>query len=330
MKKKYGYYEENKTVSLLGFPATMIIGNVIYNGLHWHDHVEIILCKKGTTHVRIQQKLYHLKEGDFITINSGSPHEIFNGKEGNLQIICSISLNFLKNMQGQQFNFSTVQPESTFDNSITGKLISDTDCQIMRNSLSEMAYLSSIYYEKKDLTLDFPLGNDENWYRYLKYLCQIMEILSKYKTELTDKFIKKERSLKECMLYIQRHFNEPLNAKILAENLHVSQPTIYRLFSEQAGTHLNDYITLIRLAVACRYIENTPDNIIDIAYSCGFTSLSNFYRLFKTYTGISPKEYRSRHCLALNSDKIHQPDIMQLNQFQDFPQLNISREDLLK
>ena len=55
---------------------------------------------------------------------------------------------------------------------------------------------------------------------------------------------------------------------------------------------LNSYIRLVRLRRAQNLLEGTDREITEIAYTCGFGSLSNFYRVFQDLTGQSPGEYR--------------------------------------
>ena len=100
MENMGGYYETNKVADILGLPVTVTAMNVMVNGVHWHDHLEILFCKKGEMHVRVDRTEYTLAEGDFITVNSGDSHEIYGGEPGNLQIICSVENKLLGDMQG--------------------------------------------------------------------------------------------------------------------------------------------------------------------------------------------------------------------------------------
>jgi AraC-like DNA-binding protein len=43
--------------------------------------------------------------------------------------------------------------------------------------------------------------------------------------------------------------------------------------------------------MATELMESTQLPIPEIAMRCGFTSLSNFYRVFKSVQGISPAKY---------------------------------------
>ena len=91
---------------------------------------------------------------------------------------------------------------------------------------------------------------------------------------------------------------------------------------------LGEYITGVRMNAACRYLESTEEKVIDIAYACGFTGLSNFYRAFQSHVGMSPGTYRETHRVVTGQVMIGQPDIMKLNQFHNFYELGYDKESL--
>ena len=63
-----------------------------------------------------------------------------------------------------------------------------------------------------------------------------------------------------------------------------------------------------------------------MAYGCGFTGLSNFYRVFQKYVGMTPKDYRSSRQHAGTRLRFREPDIMKLNCYQNFQELGITKE----
>ena len=92
----------------LGVPVSVMVINVMMNGVHWHDHVEILYCVRGEMHVRIDGLAHRLRERDFVTVDGGVSHEIYDGEPGNLQIICSIDRKMLGDMEGQSICCSTL------------------------------------------------------------------------------------------------------------------------------------------------------------------------------------------------------------------------------
>ena len=314
MDQLKGYYEANKTGEYLGFPVTVIAMNVMYNGLHWHDHGEILYCRKGQIKVRIEGGEHILEQGEIAFINGGESHEICDGHENELQIAAFIDQDIIENMEEHIISFGNITEE-------------DTD--LIREALEQMAYLSIL-----DPADDSGMFNDgvlpeEKQFRYLMYMYQLLMVLAKYKIKYIHPNSKKNDVIKRCVDYINDHLGDELNAKVLAAQFHVSQATVYRLFSEKIGLPLGQYITTVRVNAVCRCLEETDDKISNIAMNCGFTGLSNFYRVFQLQVGMSPKEYRLYHRTQSRKHAVYQPEIMKLNRYQTFSELGISPEELL-
>lgn len=65
-----------------------------------------------------------------------------------------------------------------------------------------------------------------------------------------------------------------------------------RFFSKKTGQTFQSFITEQRVSAACARLIQTEETIIQIAYNCGFNSLSNFNRHFRKHTKVTPQEYR--------------------------------------
>ncbi|MDR1588387.1 MAG: helix-turn-helix transcriptional regulator, partial [Treponema sp.] len=64
------------------------------------------------------------------------------------------------------------------------------------------------------------------------------------------------------------------------------------LFRKESGINITDYILMLRIYEAQRYLLTSDMKIIDIAMEVGFGSMSNFYKYFKKTCGKNPKDYR--------------------------------------
>ncbi len=294
-----GYFEVNELGNLWQMPVMAFAGNVIYNGRHWHEHIEIILCVLGESFVTIEEKEYLLSKGDFVVINSGQSHITRAKEEGCLQVICSIKKDALQGMDDHWI----------FCNSTADGRVSKTDREEIVRLLCDMAKLLA------DGSLIF---EEEARLKNLSYQYKLLSILSRYKVKIDSEKTKYETLISQVVRYIHEHMTQALNAELLSREFHVSQSTIYRIFYKEMGVHLNEYITNLRISAACRMLQNQKDTVTEIAYACGFSSLSNFYRAFKEKIGQSPKEYQKENPMISTPYLIHQPDIMKLNQFQHF------------
>ena len=55
-----------------------------------------------------------------------------------------------------------------------------------------------------------------------------------------------------------------------------------------------EYLTSIRLQMACRMLAETRESVTDIGHACGLGSSSYFGKTFREHTGYAPLEYRRK------------------------------------
>ncbi|MFV0362220.1 MAG: helix-turn-helix domain-containing protein, partial [Suipraeoptans sp.] len=305
-----------------------------FNRLHWHEHLEILCCLHGTFCVRIDGRVFRLNEGDLITINGGANHEIFDGSANGLQIIVSIDPSLLHKEEAEIYDFSTVGD--------TALSVHSEEVKAVRSSLGKMAWLLTpevevmsqvmeAYKEMEIQNIHIVLKTEEEWNCFHMELYRVLMYLASHKRKIESaKNVSSPKAVfTKCVEMLHREYGQPLSAKILAERVGVSEPTIYRLFQKQLGVSFINYLNSIRVNAACGYLENKELSIIEIADCCGFSSLSNFYRVFHLYKGQAPTTYRKGKKNILSENNIIGQDIMYLNRFQSFWELRYDRSDLL-
>lgn len=54
------------------------------------------------------------------------------------------------------------------------------------------------------------------------------------------------------------------------------------------------YLRQLRMEEAGKLLLHTKKNVGEIASEVGYTDMKHFYRLFKSYYGMSPKDYRNK------------------------------------
>lgn len=91
---------------------------------------------------------------------------------------------------------------------------------------------------------------------------------------------------------LNKSYGEPLDLKAISCEFGISPSHLTRLFKESYGTSPIYYIVKLRVAKAAELLEQSDTSILEIAYTTGFKSLSNFYKCFKEHTGYTPNEYR--------------------------------------
>ncbi len=85
----------------------------------------------------------------------------------------------------------------------------------------------------------------------------------------------------------------------LAELAGRSHEHTSRALKKHYGLTPGEYVNQLRMEYAASELLLTTRGIADIAFDCGFESLSRFYALFKVKHGVSPRRYRLAHGLAM-------------------------------
>ncbi|MBS5144958.1 MAG: helix-turn-helix domain-containing protein [Butyricicoccus pullicaecorum] len=118
--------------------------------------------------------------------------------------------------------------------------------------------------------------------------------------DMTSIKLRAEKSLKHkhdpritmIVDYITTHPEENLSRQELCDMAGISVSTLRRLFKEQTGKTLFQFIKENKMTNAARRLLVTDDPISAIAYDLGYEIPSYFSECFKQIFGVSPQEYR--------------------------------------
>ncbi|MDO4295952.1 MAG: helix-turn-helix domain-containing protein [bacterium] len=103
----------------------------------------------------------------------------------------------------------------------------------------------------------------------------------------------------EICSYIHSNYSKSLSLDGLAKNFFISPYYLSRQFKQTTGFNLTEYIQNTRIINAQFLLSTTEHTVSDIATSCGFTSFSQFNRVFHQKSNCSPTEYRRSHARSI-------------------------------
>ena len=92
--------------------------------------------------------------------------------------------------------------------------------------------------------------------------------------------------------YVLSHIGESITTGILAKELGMNRTYLCKLFAEETGLTVNQYITRVRLEECKRLMSITQKPVAEIAGHLGYSSQSYFQKVFKQHYGITPGQYR--------------------------------------
>ena len=139
---------------------------------------------------------------------------------------------------------------------------------------------------------DIPPESDEPYSLYRLGACIVL-LLSYYIEKFPSKTIETEGYVFRACRYIHTHFSEQgFGVKNVAEKLKIDRSHLYRMFKNEMGISVIEYITHCRLTRAEILLVNSSMSIKDVAYSVGFSDQMYFSRVFKQFSGRTPSEFR--------------------------------------
>lgn len=98
--------------------------------------------------------------------------------------------------------------------------------------------------------------------------------------------------IKKAIQYISKHFAEPLTLDLVSGQVHLNPAYFSTMFKQSTGSSFKEYLNMVRIEESKRLLSNTEYSLIDIAIATGFEEQSYFSKVFKKFTGLTPKQYR--------------------------------------
>jgi AraC-like DNA-binding protein len=94
--------------------------------------------------------------------------------------------------------------------------------------------------------------------------------------------------------YINANYTTLQTVRDIAESCGVSESYVHRAVRRTESLTVKEYINKLRLRHAIHQVEQGGNSLSVISKSCGFQSVSYFYRVFKKYYGMTPTQYFSK------------------------------------
>lgn len=247
---------------------------------HWHSCFEITYIVQGKGHYFVNGQTYDVADGDIILFNNVEPH----GWEvaGSLELIVMVfqpeliangfallDYDYLEPFLKRGTNFKNVLPASEQVTQDIYKL------------------LTEISEEETCRTVGYQLMIKANILKILTLLIRHSQDSSKSDRLLSRKALEMKR-LSSVFDYINQNYSERLTLSDAAEMAYMSPNYFSQYFKKVTGQNFSDYLNSLRIKKAQDMLKDADSSVIDVAMACGFHNMSNFYRMFKKYTGTTP------------------------------------------
>lgn len=92
--------------------------------------------------------------------------------------------------------------------------------------------------------------------------------------------------------YIHEHYGEKITLEFAASYVFMSPAHFSKLFKKSTGKNFVDYLAEYRIEKAKQLLVGSALMIYQISEQVGYSNFNYFSKVFKRYTGMTPKDYR--------------------------------------
>lgn len=252
--------------------------------IHFHNLMEIGICRQGAGEMIIDDKRYLYKKDDVAVIPRNFSHTIISnsGEKSFWEYIYVQPAEFLENIykiERKRESFLEKIENRAFIKS--RKEVSSLASEI--NLIMDQFRVREYEYQSCTKGLMYAL------------LMEIVKINHKdyHKPEFNQKAIpRKVNVLAKALEYIEEDYTKDLHVSDIAQAAMVSETYLRRLFAECCTVTPMQYVKLNRIEAACRLLKNKDVNINEVAFKVGYTNITTFINNFKQITGMTPKQWK--------------------------------------
>lgn len=246
-------------------------------GFHMHENIEVNMVTSGQILYIVDRRTYVLRPGDILLIGCYIPHTWIIGPGSDI---------------------------ATMELVFHGSLLEEGNSLLRDTPSFIAARVGGIYHipaEKSERAASLlrhmqdEYDNDRSGKRFSLQLMLYQFLLEFIRAE-DDSPLRSIESIhptvKGAQSYIREHLAEHPSVADIAAAVSVTPNYLSSLFRKHMGIGISDYINTMRIEKTVKLLQNSSIPISDVARTSGFTSVSNFYRVFSEYYGISPLKMR--------------------------------------
>ncbi|WP_042160950.1 response regulator transcription factor [Paenibacillus gorillae] len=137
-----------------------------------------------------------------------------------------------------------------------------------------------------------PATGFDSWRESFDYLRELGHAVFALKED--EQTSREGELIERIIAFVRGNLHGELTLIRISEKVNYNPSYVSRLFKQETGTNLFDYINKARIGKAKELLEDGTRPIQDIARAVGFDSPQYFATAFKKMTGKTPNEYRNQ------------------------------------
>lgn len=249
--------------------------------IHWHPEMELSIITSGQAYYSIDFQDYRVSQGDIICIQ---PNLLHSAKIRPWETLTSDSFVFHLNLLGNSpadvcaLRYFTPITESTLK---LPQIISKEN-PLYPELRKYIGLLTDCCHQKAT--------GYELEIKALLYHLLAAVIASPQSRRTTPDNTHSER-MKRIFNYLHDHYSEELTVEDAANLCGITPSHFMHYFKEKSGTTFTQYLNQYRLNQSALLLsQGIP--VAEAAFACGFNNLPYFYKRFREYYQMTPREFQ--------------------------------------
>lgn len=253
---------------------------------HSHSLCEIMYVLDGTAEVEVERQPITLSRRQFIFVDSGVRHRLLLKSDSTFGMM-NIEFQYEPG-DGRCPGTRTLMQASP---ALGRMLASSAPCLVLTDEDGAV----------HDLLKQIVLLADSTRFESER-LCSLLTtqiVLLMARLWQNSRMPARSAHVADALDIIRRRYSGPLTALSIAQELHIHPTYLHKLFRDETGYSVCEYIQRVRLEHAAELMRGDC-TLRDAALAVGISSPQYFSKLFKRAYGMTPGEYRARaqHCDA--------------------------------
>ena len=250
---------------------------------HWHPEIEITYVRKGTMCYKVNNLVYHLKEGDIVFNNSGALHSgTMENQEDCTYIPVTFDPRLIYGFFQSTINSKYVDP--VIQDSLLPAICIDQSEPWHKPFREYLLRIIALDEKKPDFyELDITICLQSMWRLLLEHIT--------YEPQVSRENSLEYDRIKKILSYIEDNYQNKITLKDIAGHIHLCESECTRLFKRHMNTTLFAFLQEYRIERSLEFLQS-GELISDVALNTGFSDSNYYSKVFAKIKGCSPREYR--------------------------------------
>ena len=246
---------------------------------HEHNFHSILFFRQGHVTYDVNGIAYDLLPSDILLIPPEVVHQaVFKGSHQYKRMLLRLSKPFME----------SIDPNGTLRKAFFSHDQNGKPVYLLRRDTARIFTMMETLIS--EASLEKPLFSQMARAQIIRVLVMLNRALDENSNGGLEETRPQYEIVVQAATYINAHIETDLSLDSLADRLFVSKFHLSRLFKQYMHITCHQYIMERRL-IAARRLINEGHPLREVCKRCGYSNYSAFYRAFRGYYGISPRDF---------------------------------------